>query len=200
MHSINKRFCGLRRTAAAGLLGLVLTTSAQAQKPPQLIRAHLLEQVDISVEPLHIEAADALLTETLWWVGMKTPVSPGESFQIMAVRGAQVLRIYRHGLPRPRENFLRFLPADFRVQSEADARRLVAAAAALNMDPFGKPETPEVPVEAMRIDTRDGEYFFVDGERFDKATGYRMAVDEQGRVTALEYSWELPVPPLEDED
>ncbi|MCK5769168.1 hypothetical protein [Algiphilus sp.] len=52
----------------------------------------------------------------------------------------------------------------------------------------------------MRVE-RDGDtYYFVDGERFGDATGYRVDVDGDGRVTAFAYDDDLPVAPLASSD
>ncbi len=112
----------------------------------------------------------------------------------MAVQDGEVLRIHRHGTPESRENFLRLLPDDFRLESEADARRIIAAVLTLHSE-FSE---PDVPLDEMRMEARKGEYLFVDGDRFGEATGYRITYDDQQRPTGFEYSWELETEPLED--
>jgi hypothetical protein len=176
---------------------LLLSGPTLAQKPPQVIRERLLSQIEVSTELFRAEAANELLTEPLWWVGITNTAGSGKNYRIMTVKDGEVLRLYRHGLPESRDGILRLLPAEFRVQSEADARRLVEAAVALNVDPFGNPEEPDVPVAAMRVDHNEGEYFFVDGERFGDATGYRIAVDDSGQIMDFEYSFDLSTAPLE---
>lgn len=183
--------------SAGALMTMLLSGPLMAQKPPQLIQEHLLSQIEVSTEVYQAEAADDLLTAPLWWVGITNTAGAGKHYQIMAVEDGEVLRLYRHGLPESRDGILRLLPSDFRIKSETDARRLIEAAVALNVDPFGNPEAPDVPVDAMRVDQSAGEYFFVDGERFGDATGYHITVDDSGQITGLEYSNELPVPPLE---
>ncbi|MGB0211041.1 hypothetical protein [Algiphilus sp.] len=80
--------------------------------------------------------------------------------------------------------------------SRADAERLIAAALAVQTE-FSAPDTP---LEDMRVE-RDGDtYYFVDGERFGDATGYRVDVDGDGRVTAFAYDDDLPVAPLASSD
>lgn len=184
--------------AALGAVAL----PAAAAKPPQQIRQHLLEDADRSVtavnsvEPFHAEALDALLTAGVWKVAYNSEGNDGESMIFMAVHDGEVLRLHRFDQPRMREAFVKLLPEDFRVRSDADAKRIVSAALALH---FGFPfSEPEMSADEMRMDKRDGEYFFVDGERFGDATGYRIATDGEGRVTEFEYSWELPLEPPED--
>lgn len=189
----------LRALAAVLLLASVAVSAA---KPPQQIRQHLLDDSDESVtsvnsvEPFHAEAIDDLLTAGVWKVAYSSERNDGESMVFMAVHDGEVLRLYRFDQPRVRDSFVKLLPEDFRVQSGADAKRMVSAALALHFDfPFSEPDKS---AGEMRMEQRDGEYFFVDGERFGDATGYRIAVDGEGRVTKFEYSWELPVEPLQD--
>lgn len=190
--------------ALFGLLavGLLLASAAAAaQKPPTLIRQHLLEHPDKeiaqvkSIEPHHGAALDELLTTKVWKVAYRKKGQDGESLQFMAVTdGGEVLRIHDFKPPASRENFVKLLPDDFRVRSVDDARRLVTATLELYFGfPFGE---PEMTADEMRAEQQGNEYFFVDGERFGDATGYRVATDDQGRVVGYEYSWELPVAPL----
>jgi uncharacterized protein (DUF2267 family) len=189
---------GLHAMAAAMLLAMASTIAA---KEPQTIRQHLMEDPDksvtsVDVEPHHGEALDGLVDTKIWKVEYTEEGEDGESLIFMAVHDGEVLRIHDFNQPRKRDNFLKLLPEGFRVQSGEDARKLVAATLELY---FGFPfSEPELTVDEMRMDKVDGEYFFVDGERFSDATGYRITTDAEGRVTAYEYSWELPVEPLED--
>lgn len=183
-------------------LSLLVIASTATAKEPQQIRQHLLEDADQSVtsvnsvEPFEGEALDALLSTRIWKVGYASEDNDGESLVFMAVHDGEVLRIFRFDQPRKRDNFVKLLPEDFRVRSEADAKKIVAATLDLYFGfPFSEPENT---VDEMRMEKRDGEYFFVDGERFGDATGYRITTDAEGRVTDYEYSWELPVAPLED--
>ena len=188
----------LHALVAAMLLAMVSTIAA---KEPQTIRQHLMEDPDksvtsVDVEPHHGEALDGLLDTKIWKVEYTEEGEGGESLIFMAVHDGEVLRIHDFNQPRKRDNFVKLLPEEFRVQSDEDAGKLVAATLELY---FGFPfSEPELTVDEMRMDKRDGEYFFVDGERFSDATGYRITTDAEGRVTAYEYSWELPVEPLED--
>ncbi len=190
----------LRGITMAVLLAIVSTVAA---KEPQEIRQHLLEDADKSVttvksvEPFQADALDDLVTTRIWKVAYNSEGNDGESLVFMTVKDGEVLRIHRFDQPRKRENFLKLLPDEFRVTSDEDAKRLVAATLALY---FGFPfSEPEKTVDEMHIDKRDGEYFFVDGERFGDATGYHITTDDEGRVTGYEYSWELPVEPPEDD-
>lgn len=187
------------RSALAGGLALalgsaLLATPASAQKEPAVIRQHVMEQVAVSSDPFHTEALDALIDTTVWEVAIEQYGSGGESLLFMAVHEGEVLRLRRQGANGTRENFVRLLPDDFRIGSEADARTLIAAAMSLHTD-FSEPETP---LDEMRVETREGAYLFVDGERFGDATGYRIDHDAEGRVTGFAYSWELDAEPLED--
>lgn len=196
---------GARRSAALGAIAAVLllcSAAVAAAKPPHQIRAYLLEESDQgvsavnSVEPFHADAIDQLLTAGVWKVSYASERSDGESLIFMAVHDGEVLRLHRFDQPRERDAFVRLLPEDFRVRSEADAKRIVSAALALH---FGFPfSEPEMTADEMRMEQRGNEYFFVDGERFGDATGYRIATDDEGRVTEFEYSWELPVEPPQD--
>ncbi|KAA9005082.1 hypothetical protein [Histidinibacterium aquaticum] len=166
---------------------------AVAQKEPALIRQHVLEQVSVSSEPFHEPALDELIEPTMWRVAIEQ-YGGGQSMLFMAVDDGEVLRIHRHGTPESRENFIRLLPDDFRVGSEAEARRMIAAVLTLHSE-FSE---PEVPLEEIRVEARDGEYLFVDGDRFGEATGYRITYDAEQRPTGFEYSWELDTEPLEE--
>jgi len=194
-----------RRSGAAslspGLLAvaaLLVSAVAAAQKPPTLIRQHLLEDPDMavsrvkSVEPQRAEALDALLSTGIWKVAYEKTDRDGESLIFMAVdEDGEVVRIRRFDEPATRENFVGLLRDDFRVQSMDEARRLVAATLELY---FGFPfSEPEMTADEMRTEQRGNEYFFIDGERFGDATGYRIATDADGRVVGYEYSWELPL-------
>ncbi len=188
----------LRSTAAALLVLAMLP--ALAAKEPQVIRQHLLDHPDKSVtavnsvEPHQGEALDELVTTRIWKVAYESERNAGESMVFMAVHEGEVLRIHRFDQPRTRESFVKLLPEDFRVQSRSDAVRVVAATFDLY---FGSPfSEPEKSVEEMRFEQRGNDYYFVDGERFGDATGYRISTDNDGRVTGYEYSWELPVEPL----
>lgn len=186
---------------AACLILLMLLAAAATAKEPQAIRQHLMEDPDrsvtsVSVEPHQGEALDGLLDTRIWHVEYSEEGEQGESSIFMAVHEGEVLRIFRFDQPRARDNFVKLLPDDFRVQSEADAKRLVAATLDLY---FGFPfSEPELTVDEMRFEAQGNEYYLVDGERFSDATGYHITTDETGRVSAYEYSWELPVAPLED--
>ena len=68
------------RPTALGLLGLaalLVAASAAAQKPPTLIRQHLLEAPDMevaqvkSVEPHRAKALDAVLSTGVWKGGLQ---------------------------------------------------------------------------------------------------------------------------------
>ena len=181
-----------------GILALCATYApfATAAKPPQQIRQHIKQQIQVSVTPLQVPAANDLLTEPLWWVGVTNTGGRGKHYRIMAVQDGEVLRLYRHGIPAVRSSLVQLLPDDFRVTSPQQARQLIRVATALNIDTFGKPEAADVPAAAMRMDTVKHGYVFVDGERFNKATGYRLTVSDDGRVERLEYQLDLPVPPL----
>lgn len=192
---------GVNRITLCLALLVLVAASASAAKEPQQIRQHLMEDPDkvvtsVSVEAHHGEALDALLDTTIWKVEYSEEGEDGESLIFMAVHDGEVLRVARFDQPRSRANFLRLLPEDFRVQSEADAKRLVAATLDLY---FGFPfSEPELTVDEMRFERKGQDHYLVDGERFGDATGYRITTDADGRVTAYEYSWELPVAPLED--
>lgn len=190
----------------SGLLALTLLLFAgactAATKAPNLIRAHLLDNPDESVtavksvEPHQGEALDALVTTRIWQVAYNSERSAGEMMVFMAVHEGEALRIFRFDLPRKRDNFVKLLPADFRLQSRADAERIVAATLDLH---FGSPfSEPEKTVEEMHFERRGNDYYFVDGERFGDGTGYRITVDDDGRVTGYEYSWDLPVKPPQE--
>jgi hypothetical protein len=181
---------------------VVLAIPAFAAKDPQVIRQHLLEHPDRSVtavssiEPHQGEALDELLETRIWKVAYESEASDGESLVFMAVDEGEALRIHRFDQPRSRENFVRLLPDDLRVRSREDAAKLVAATLDLYFGfPFGE---PELTVEEMRFERQGNDFYFIDGERFGDATGYRISTDDEGRVIAYEYSWELPVAPLED--
>lgn len=182
---------------------LLTTVAAAATKPPNLIRDHLLNDSDASVtsvnsvEPFRNEALDGLLTARIWKVSFSTGNNDGENMGFMAVKDGEVLRILRFDQPQPRDNLVKLLPEDFRVTSQADAEKLVAAARALHFEfPFSEPEKT---VDEMHFVKHEGDFIFVDGERFGDATGYRIATDSEGRVAEFEYSWELPVDPPEDD-
>lgn len=196
--SIHPLFAALPATAV-----LLTTMAAAATKPPNLIRDHLLNESDASVtsvnsvEPMADKALDELLTARVWKVSFSTEDNDGENMDFMAVKDGEVLRILRFDQPQSRDNLVKLLPEDFRVTSQADAGKLVAAALALHFEfPFSEPEKT---VEEMHFVKHEGDYIFVDGERFGDATGYRIATDSEGRVTEFEYSWELPVEPPEDD-
>ncbi|KTG16603.1 MULTISPECIES: hypothetical protein [unclassified Guyparkeria] len=180
-----------------GLIALLLLAAswpATAAKAPQLIRSHILDQIEVKVEPFHAPAIDELFTVPVWTVATK--MANGTSHRFMAVKDGEVIRVHRGGTPRVRDGFVRLLPDDFRVESQADAERVFAAAIALNFNRDGK---PEIPLDAMRIEKQGSAYYAVDGERFGKATGYRLDIDKKRRVMQFEYSWKLPVAPLKDE-
>jgi hypothetical protein len=167
---------------------------AHAQDDDALIREHILKQFSISSEEVQKSALTDLLTAPVYEVSIKRQ-GMGTSTTYMAVQDGEVFRLPRYDLPQSKEGFIRLLPADFRVNSTETAKRLVAAAMALHSS-FGEPEmTPD----EMRIVEQDGDFFLVDGERFDKATGYHIAVDGDGKVTSFEYSNELPVENSEEE-
>ena len=183
---------------------LLVAAAAAAQKPPTLIRQHLLEHPDKdvarvkSVEPVQSEVLDELLATRIWKVAYAPKSGQGESLIFMAVDDdGKVLRIRDFQAPATRESFVRLLPEDFRVRSADDARRLVAATLELY---FGFPfSEPEMTAGEMHFEQQGNNYFFVDGERFGDATGYHVNTDEDGRVVGYEYSWELPVALPENE-
>lgn len=177
--------------AAVLALGLG-ATQALAQKDPYVIQGHILDQIDVDVEPYITDPLEALFDTRLWQTEVETFGSGGVSTFYMAVVDGEVLRVLRHGVPEPRDSFMRLLPEDFRVTTEAQARRMVAAATSIHSR-FSEPETS---VEEMRIERRESAWLFVDGERFGAATGYRITHDPDGRPTAFEYSWELDAAPL----
>ena len=192
-----------RPAALACLAALLVAASAAAQKPPTLIRQHLLEDPDMevaqvkSVEPHRAEALDAVLSTGVWQVAYEKADRDGESLIFMAVDDGEVVRIRRFDEPATRENFVGLLRDDFRVKSVDDARRLVSATLELY---FGFPfSEPEMTAEEMRAEQRGNEYFLVDGERFGDPTGYRIETDADGRVAEYEYSWELPLAPPENQ-
>ena len=200
-HKVNLPMITALRAFSALVLVLV-AFPAIAAKAPQLIRQHLLEHPDQSVttvnsiEPHQGENLDELMTTRIWKVAYETEGNDGESMVFMAVHESEVLRIFRFDQPRTRENFIKLLPEDFRVESQADAGKIVAATLDLY---FGFPfSEPEMAFDEMRFEQQGNDYFFVDGVRFGDATGYHITTDSDGRVTAYEYSWELPVDPLED--
>ena len=184
------------------VLLFAIAPSMAAVKEPNLIRDYLLNHDDKSIEtvksiePFEAEVLDKLLTARIWRVTYSREGTDAENLVFMAVREGEVLRIRDFDDPNSRENLVKLLREDFRVRSVEDARRLVDATLALTFGfPFSEPETP---VGEMRIDQTDGGYYVVDGERFGEATGYHIVTDAEGRVTAYEYSWELPVEPLAD--
>lgn len=189
------------RSTAVVLLALAMLP-ALAAKEPQVIRQHLLDHPDKSVtavnsvEPHQGEALDELLTTRIWKVAYESEDNDGESMVFMAVHEGEVVRIFRFDQPRKRDNFVKLLPEGFRVQSRDDAAKIVAATLDLY---FGFPfSEPELTVDEMRFEQQGNDFYFVDGERFGDATGYHITTDDEGRVTGHEYSWELPVEPLQD--
>jgi hypothetical protein len=182
---------------------MALAGSAFAAKPPTLIRQHLLDHPDLdvarvkSVEPHRAEALDAVVDTTVWQVAYSGEDARGESLVFMAVTDdGEVLRIHDFSEPAARDNFVRLLRDDVRVQSIDDARRLVSATLQLY---FGFPfSEPELTADEMRAERQGDTYYLVDGERFGDATGYRIETDGDGRVVGYAYSWELPVAPLAD--
>jgi hypothetical protein len=182
---------------------MALAGSAFAAKPPTLIRQHLLDHPDLdvarvkSVEPHRAEALDAVVDTTVWKVAYSGEDARGESLVFMAVTDdGEVLRIHDFSEPAARDNFVRLLRDDVRVQSIDDARRLVSATLQLY---FGFPfSEPELTADEMRAERQGDTYYLVDGERFGDATGYRIETDGDGRVVGYAYSWELPVAPLAD--
>jgi len=191
------------RCGAAMLALLLMSTPLAAQKPPTLIRQHLIDHPDLdvarvkSVEPHRAEALDAVIDTTVWKVAYEPADQGGESLVFMAVTDdGEVLRIHDFSEPAARESFVRLLGDDFRVRSVDDARRLVSATLQLY---FGFPfSEPELTADEMRAERQGDTYYLVDGERFGDATGYRIGTGDDGRVVAYEYSWELPVAPLDD--
>lgn len=184
-----------RPTARAAAISLALglaATPALAQKEPAVIRAHILDQVGIDVEPYVTDPLEALFDIRIWQTEVDMFGGGGTSTFYMAVLDGEPLRILHHGVPEQRDGFLRLLPADFRVTTEAEARRMVAAATSIHSR-FSDPDTP---VDEMRVERREGAWLFIDGERFDEATGYRITHDAEGRPTGFEYSWELDAEPL----
>ena len=184
---------------ALGLLGLaalLVAASAAAQKPPTLIRQHLLEDPDMevsrvkSVEPHRAETLDAVLSTGVWQVAYEKADRDGESLIFMAVdEDGEVVRIRGFDAPATREKFVGLLREDFRVQSMEEARQLVSATLELY---FGFPfSEPEMTADEMRAEQRGNAYFLIDGERFGDPTGYRIATDVDGRVVEYEYSWDL---------
>jgi len=188
---------------AAALLLALVALPVLAAKDPQVIRQHLQEHPDKSissvksVEPHLGDALDDLITTRMWEVAYETERGMGESLIFMAVQNGEALRIHDFDQPGSRENFVKLLPEDFRVDSQADAARIVAATLDLY---FGFPfSEPEKSVDEMGFERRGKNYYFIDGERFGDATGYQVTTDDEGRVIAYEYSWRLPVdPPQED--
>ena len=184
------------RPAALGLAALLVAASAVAQKPPTLIRQHLLEDPDMevaqvkSVEPHRAEALDAVLSTGIWKVAYEKTDRDGESLIFMAVdEDGEVVRIRGFDAPATREKFVGLLREDFRVQSMEEARQLVSATLELY---FGFPfSEPEMTADEMRAEQRGNAYFLIDGERFGDPTGYRIATDVDGRVVEYEYSWDL---------
>src|SRR6056297_1631429 len=179
-----------------GLAALLVAASAAAQKPPTLIRQHLLEDPDMevaqvkSVEPHRAEALDAVLSTGVWQVAYEKADRDGESLIFMAVdEDGEVVRIRGFDAPATREKFVGLLREDFRVQSMEEARQLVSATLELY---FGFPfSEPEMTADEMRAEQRGNAYFLIDGERFGDPTGYRIATDVDGRVVEYEYSWDL---------
>ena len=195
------------RPTALGLLGLaalLVAASAAAQKPPTLIRQHLLEAPDMevaqvkSVEPHRAKALDAVLSTGVWKAAYSKAGQGGESLVFMAVTDdGEVVRIRDFDAPASRENFVGLLRDDFRVQSMDEARQLVSATLQLYFGfPFSEPERT---ADEMRAEQRGNEYFLVDGERFGDPTGYRIETDADGRVAEYKYSWELPLAPPENQ-
>ena len=184
------------RPAAFGLAALLVAASAVAQKPPTLIRQHLLEDPEMevaqvkSVEPHRAEALDAVLSTGVWQVAYEKADRDGESLIFMAVdEDGEVVRIRGFDAPATREKFVGLLREDFRVQSMEEARQLVSATLELY---FGFPfSEPEMTADEMRAEQRGNAYFLIDGERFGDPTGYRIATDVDGRVVEYEYSWDL---------
>ena len=180
-------------TGLASALAMGLAAApAVAQKEPTIIRGHILDQVSIDVEPYITDPLEALFDIRLWQTEVETFGSGGVSTFYMAVVDGEALRVLRHGVPQPRDGFMRMLPADFRVTTEAEARRMVAASTSIH----SRFSEPEIPVDEMRVERRDGAWLFIDGERFGEATGYRITHDSDGRPTGFEYSWELDTAPL----
>lgn len=185
----------ITRLTALGLAVLLVAASASAQKPPTLIRQHLLEDPEMevatvkSVKPHRAEPLNAVLSTGVWQVAYEKADRDGESLIFMAVDDGEVVRIRRFDEPATRENFVGLLRDDFRVKSVDDARRLVSATLELY---FGFPfSEPEMTADEMRAEQRGNAYFLVDGERFGDPTGYRIATDADGRVIEYEYRWEL---------
>lgn len=179
------------RTLSAGTvvaLMVALAAGTAHADDAKLIREHVLDQLSVSTKKLDRSELNSLATRPVYEVAVDQ-YSGGESVMFMAVDDGDVLRIYRHGHSKTKDNFLRLLPDDFRVTDDADAKRLVAAAMAVHTR-FGE---PDMSIDEMRLVTSDGQYVFVDGERFGDATGYLVEVDSDGQVTAFEYSNELPV-------
>lgn len=201
-HNLNLPMTIALRTVLTLLLVLI-AFPAIAAKDPQVIRQHLLEHPDQavtavnSVEPHQGKALDELLGTRVWQVAYNSERTAGESMVFMAVHEGEVHRLFRFDLPRERDSFVKLLPADFRVNTRDDVARIVAATLDLH---FGSPfSEPEKSVEEMHFEQRGNDYYFIDGERFGDATGYRITTDDDGRVTAYEYSWELPVEPLNED-
>lgn len=170
--------------AAAALLAC--TPSVLAQKDETLIRKHILGQLSISSDRIDKPAVTDLLTAPVYEVSVKKR-GGGTSYQYMAVQDGNVFRVPRSDAPESKEALLKLLPDDFKVDSLEAAKRLVAAGRALHNSFF----EPDMELDEMRVIERDGEYLFIDGERFDKLTGYRIATGSDGEVTAFEYSMEL---------
>lgn len=182
-------------TVATAIL-VAVSGAAHAQKDAAVIRQDIFDRFEVDVDRYEASPALGALSEVPLHRVSVSGFGPGESILFMAVRDGEAFRVYRQGLPREKTGFMRLLPDDFRVGSQADAERLIAAAMAVQTE-FSEPDTP---LEDMRVE-RDGDtYYFVDGERFGDATGYRVDVAGDGRVTAFAYDDDLPVAPLASSD
>lgn len=168
-------------------------TPVLAQKPAKVIRGYVLDQISIDVKPYTAPPLEALL-ETRVWLTTIHMFGGGMQKTFMAVKDGQAQRVWSHGQPALRNNFLRLLPEGFRVDTEAQARKLVEAATSIHHQ-FTEPVTS---VDEMRVEHFEGTWLFVDGGRFDKATGYRISHDKEGVPTGFEYSLELNTEPLSD--
>ncbi len=171
--------------AAALLITPTVAAAPMTDEESKAVEAEVRRRITTKTKKLDSDALNKAFVASLYEVDVK--VSQGNSSQTVGLQLARVDGKFVD-VEKPTTNqsmpwLKKILRPEFRLKSDPDAKVFEAALDAIYpISTFGNKKSPK----AIRHD--GNKWIFVRGTFFDDVSGYIVTTDDEGAVTAVDYS------------
>ncbi len=171
--------------SVAILIATTVFADPLTDEESKALEAEVMRRITTEAKKVESEALGKAFAATFYEVDVK--VSQGSSSQTVGLQlarvGGQFVDVDKPTTNQSTPWLLKMLRPEFRLTSEADAKVFEAALDAIYpIHTFGDKESPKA------IRNEGSKWIFVRGTFFDDVSGYIVTTDEEGVVTAVDYS------------